>query len=100
MAEQLNPQMSAERGNRFLSQQMERFRARLLYAVRNCIQDGYFIGTADYKDKSEKLQQLLQNHQRNLQIIYGNSWEGDKIRAQRELIDEQKLSEEMLGASQ
>ena len=97
MTEQYNPSLSAERINRLLEEQRTRLHDRLLFGAKQIMQSGYPLGRAGFATKIEQLQQLKMNHERNLQVIQGNSWPGDKVRAQRELLEEDKLEREVFG---
>ena len=98
MIGQLNPSLAAERANKLIMAQYERFKDRLSYGAQNLMQSGYLVWQTEYTNKLAELQDLVSRHQRNLEILSTNSWEGDKIRAQKELIDEAKLTDELLGA--
>ena len=94
MAErELNPNVAAEKLNTFVELGLDLVKEYLDYGLRNWMQSGYPLGATPYQSKDTELQALQQRHERNLEVLFGQYYEGDRIRAERELLREKALTE-------
>ena len=85
--------------NSILEPVIQHTRDGLRLVMGNIAPKGRFVTQEELRDKWAELAEKIFNHDQNLSVASDpNALPGDRIRANRELLREQELREELFGA--
>jgi len=92
-----DPVLDPERQNHIAREGIGHYKDSVRLLLTNLYPNGRIAGDEPYQSKMEELVALLQNHDFNLTMATQDPLDGNRARAQRELLREEQLRREVFS---